>query len=133
MVEIKLNLIKLIALNCKEACNFFIIKDQSRTEYVKLSKFNALSLFAYILNYTKLAVKLHYYDRFVKKTSTVLLLKLNNKRVKLNVMDLLLQKKYIFTIGLVLHVLEVYKKSNRKSTEMLKYLLNILIKRFHNA
>lgn len=59
-----------------------------------------------------------------------MVLNISNKQPKVNLLDLKLQKKYIFTIGLVLTILNLYKKSSRRSIHMLKYLINFLVKKY---
>jgi TnpA family transposase len=70
-----------------------------------------------------------FYKKFLK-INNILLVNLVNRQAKVNLMDLDLNKKYIYSIGLVLKILDMYKKSSRRSVFMLKYLLNFLIKKY---
>lgn len=71
------------------------------------------------INYFKLCLQLN----------NILTLNLNSKQAKVNLLELDLKKKYIYTIGLILKILNIYKKSSRRSILMLKYLINFLIKK----
>ena len=62
--------------------------------------------------------------------NNIINLNLVGKQAKINLIDLNLKKKYVFTIGLVLKILNLYKKSSRRSIQMLKYLINFLIKKY---
>jgi len=58
------------------------------------------------------------------------LVNLKNKQIKINLFDFNKKKKFIYSIGLVLNLLNLYKKSNRRVVIMVKYLINFLIKKY---
>lgn len=62
--------------------------------------------------------------------NTIILVNFKNKQVKLNLCLLDSNKQYLFTVGLILKILNLYKKSNRKNILFLKYLINYLIKKY---
>jgi len=56
------------------------------------------------------------------------LINFKNKQTKVNILDFKVDKKYIFTIGFILNFLGIFKKSDRRNSTFLKYLISYIIK-----
>jgi len=52
-----------------------------------------------------------------------------DKQPKVNIIDIQKNKTYNFSIGLILKILNLYKKSSRKNIMFLKYLISYIIKK----
>lgn len=59
-----------------------------------------------------------------------LLLNFRNRQIKLNLWDLCSGRKYVYTLGLLLRFLNLYKKINKKNINFLKYLINYILKKY---
>lgn len=80
--------------------------------------------------YLNILLNINTYNKKLK-LEKLFLINFKNKQVKLNILDLIGNKKYIFSIGLILKVLNLYKKSNRKNLLFLKYLINYVINKIN--
>lgn len=69
--------------------------------------------------------------QFIKKISldSIIILNLKKRQPKLNFIDLKLNKKYIYTIGLVLKILNIFKKCNRRVPAMIKNVISFTLKK----
>lgn len=114
-----------LALKKKIKKNYSILVSNK----IKLLKFNTIFFYSFLYNYVNIKNHLNYYKNYLN-INNIVLLNLVNKQAKVNLLDLDMKKKYIFTIGLVLKILNIYKKSSRRSIQMLKYLINFLIKKY---
>lgn len=65
--------------------------------------------------------------------NSLVLVNFKNKQVKLNLLDFDLKKKYIYTLGLILKLLNMYKKSSRRNITFLKYLISYVLKKYSNT
>lgn len=85
--------------------------------------YNFFFKYIYILN------RINYFKQSFSLSNCVLV-NFKNKQVKLNYVDIKNKKVYIYTLGLVLKILDLYKKSSRRNIIFLKYLINFLIKKY---
>lgn len=125
ILDFKINIISNLALKKKIKKNYNILISNK----IKLLKFNTMFFYSFLYNYINIKNYINYYKNYLN-INNIILLNLNNKQAKINLLDLDIKKKYIFTIGLVLKILNIYKKSSRRSIQMLKYLINFLIKKY---
>lgn len=70
-------------------------------------------------------------NQFFKKIAieSIIILNLKKRQPKLNFVDLKCNKKYIYTIGLVLKILNVFKKCNRRVPLMIKNVVTFVLKK----
>ena len=96
---------------------------------LKLRKFKTIFFYNFLYNFINIKNQIYTLQSYIY-LNNIINLNLVGKQAKVNLIDLNLKKKYIFTIGLVLKILNLYKKSSRRSIQMLKYLINFLVKKY---
>lgn len=124
ILDFKINLIYNLALKNQLKKSYNILVGNK----VKLLRFNTLFFYNFLYNYIHTKVQINHFKLYTQ-INTLTILNLNNRQPKINFLDLDLKKKFIFSIGLVLKILNIYKKSSRRSILMLKHLINFLIKK----
>ena len=93
---------------------------------------NSLLLFySFFFKYLYLLSKIYNY-RKLSFFNFIFLINLKNKHSKINLIDVYKNKTNTFSIGLVLKILQMYKKNNRRNTLFLKYIVNYLLKIYFN-
>ena len=93
-----------------------------------MKKFQFMPIFNFIYEFLNIKTKINVF--FKKMTiNSLLILNLKKKQPKINFIDLKLDKKYIYSIGLVLKILNTFKKSNRRVTLMLKNVITFVFKK----
>jgi len=63
------------------------------------------------------------------KINSVYSVNLKNKHPKVNFLDLVTQKKYVYSLGLLIRYMGDYKKSDRRVLKMLKFLITFAVKK----
>ena len=87
--------------------------------------------YSFFFKYLYLLSKIYNY-RKLSFFNFIFLINLKNKHSKINLIDVYKNKTNTFSIGLVLKILQMYKKNNRRNTLFLKYIVNYLLKIYFN-
>jgi hypothetical protein len=98
---------------------------------LKIFSFNTNFFFKFVYSFLNLKKKTFLYKNNLS-LHYIFLLNLIDRQPKINLLNLLLFKKNIYTIGLILKILNLFKKCSRRSIPMLKYVLNFLFKKYSN-
>lgn len=81
------------------------------------------------MNFIKVRYSLLLFKGNSAAISFFILLSLINKQPKINYLNLKKNFKKSYSIGLVLKILNIFKKSNRRSISSLKYVINFILKK----
>lgn len=96
-----------------------------------ISKFNLLFFYNFLYKHLNFLNIINLYKNYTNLNYLVLV-NFRNKQPKLNLIDLALKKKYIYTLGLVLKLLNMYKKASRRNINFLKYLVSYVLKKYNS-
>lgn len=93
-----------------------------------MKKIELILIFNFIYTFLNIKTKV---NQFFKKISleSIVLLNFKKRQPKINFIDLQNDKKYIYTIGLVLKILNIFKKCNRRVPLMIKNVITFVIKK----
>ena len=95
-------------------------------------KYNLLFFYNFLYKYIYTLYSINTYKAQIS-LENLILVNFKHKQPKLNLLDLNIHKNFVFTIGLILKILNLYKKSNRKNIMFLKYLINYVVKKYSNT
>lgn len=96
---------------------------------INVMKFNLLFLYNFLYKHLNFLNIINVYKNNTN-LNYLLLINFKNKQPKLNVLDFNLKKKFIYTLGLILKLLNMYKKSARRNISFLKYLVSYVLKKY---
>lgn len=127
MLNLKINTLQNLILKKKKfkKYNFTLTLNK-----LKISKFYIIFLYNFLYNYTAIKKNINMFYSSVK-VNYIMLINFKNKQLKFNVLDLNLKKKFVYSVGLILKILDLYKKSNRRATGMVKHLVNFILKKYY--
>jgi len=85
-------------------------------------------LFNFINRYNNLLEMIYNFKEY-KLINNLILANFKNKQPKLNILNLQKNTNHTYSIGLILKVLNLYKKSSRRNLMFLKYLISFILKK----
>ena len=127
IVRLKLNIIDNLIIKQNVKKSFLLFYFFYNYKKNKIKKFNLNFFYNFFFKYIYLLNKVYNFKKLVM-FDYLLTLNLQNKQVKLNCIDIINNKNYIYSIGLILKLLNIFKKSNRRNVTYLKYIINYVFK-----
>jgi hypothetical protein len=126
-----LNIVNYFILNKKIKKNFILYYFFYNYKKNNIIKFNLIFFFNFFFKYLYLLNKIYNFKKIIL-FAYLIMLNLKNKQPRINFLNINYNKINVYSIGLVLKILNLYKKSNRRNIIFLKYVLNYIFKLYFN-
>jgi hypothetical protein len=97
--------------------------------YILTTSTNLVFFYNFFNKYKNLSFNINQFKKYLRLDNFIFV-NFSKKQPKINILNVSKKKKFSYSIGLVLKILNLYKKSSRRNFSFVKYLVNYIIQKF---